>query len=454
MESHDPFTPSLWPGVTFTPPEIELLDPLPVVPMSPNPHSTRGVSGCAMCGGNVKIPEGPFRLAYPKSVQSLGSVEVWTFQYDGVWYAEEFLETVRAWTQRHGYRLRTMRASEFEEPYTLKQDMLRQCESDWFVFVDSDCYVHPDAPSIFEGITEPGMWGTLDGGLFVTSRNPVISHEIPERWNATKSPAWMFRIAGHRKERRLIELRNAGLIPDEIQQNATVAEIPDFGKGAVVWPYLSTAAEWDELRHSYRSVRKFWSEQGWTFVLIGDRKPDWWTDEFICLSRYEDALWVGVQCAEQVLWMNDDIFMLAPQSPETLSVAPEMGDMTARLGGTMVAQNSWRRGLGQVLMRLHHHGKPCRNFSSHTPYLYERRKAREILDRFGCFHKIPFETAYHNWYETPWKACTEKAKSPSDMEGRLWINPSFRQVTPEFTSKIGSLTDEFQGYCTENVEKY
>jgi hypothetical protein len=173
-------------------------------------------------------------------------------------------------------------------------------------------------------------------------------------------------------------------------------------------------------------------------VLLGDRAPDWWPGEFIHAPDYASALTIGVQCAERVLWMNDDIFMLADQSPDTLSRAREFGEMRGKIAQTMVAQNTWRRGLGEVLMRCLHHGRPTRNFSTHTPYLYEREKAREILRVFGAFHKLPFETAYHNWFQTPWVACTEKARGPHDMAGKLWINPSFRQVTPAFREVMAS----------------
>ena len=61
-------------------------------------------------------------------------------------------------------------------------------------------------------------------------------------------------------------------------------------------------------------------------------------------------------------------------------------------------KSKWRRGLKRVVRDLHHHGvDEVLNFSTHMPYVYERRKAMEVLRRFGLFFKIPFETAYFNW---------------------------------------------------------
>lgn len=503
IASNDPFSPARWPGVTFRPPTDSLHTGIPALKDSPTPHSTSPLNqGCVMCGSAVKVPTGPFRLSVPASVTPLGTVEVWTLKYGSPDYEEQCWPTLVNWCERNHYVLRTHDGRGYEVRQFAKVDMVSRFlegKADWFLFVDGDCILHPLAPSIFEAVTEPGIWALPDlastarkwdpwlenqgierplnhvyrnSGVFAMDREsarkfvsvakePFLKgfleqhhhnlwfswcgaslHDLPDRWNSFRNPtapAWCFHLAGRRKHERIAELRRNGRLPDVVKRHTPKTRIPDFGKGAVVWPWKSTAAEWDELRYSFLSVRKFWSEKDWPCVLLGDAKPDWWTGEFVKCDEYAEALTVGLNCAERILWMNDDIFMLAPQSPETLSVAREMGDLRSRLGETMVAQNTWRRGLGQVLMRLHHHGKPTRNFSTHTPYLYERERAREVLEVFGAYHKIPFETAYYNWHGTPWTACVEKSRGPHDMKGRLWINPAFRQVTPEFRKFMDSL---------------
>lgn len=270
---------------------------------------------------------------------------------------------------------------------------------------------------------------------------PVVN--FGKRWNLIPGevePAWFFHIYSKNKWKNLLNFRNAGLLPDAVKpvDAASAPPIPDFGEGAVVWPYLSGAAQWDELWFSHRSVIEHWSEKDWPLVLIGDAAPAWWPEKFIHAPRYEDALWIGTQCAEQVLWMNDDIFLLAGQSPADLVLPRHLGDMEPRLGATVVALNSWRRGLGQVLMRCHHHGRPTHNFSTHTPYLYQRSKAREIFERFGNYYKMPFETAYFNWHRQPAAPCEEKAKGPHDLDGKLWINPRFTQLTAVFRAQMAA----------------
>lgn len=263
-------------------------------------------------------------------------------------------------------------------------------------------------------------------------------HDLTHEWNSFpgNGAAWFHHFAGKKKEKKLYEARAKGLLPDAIKRPGKLPPIPDFGAGAVVWPWASGKADWDELWFSYQSVRKHWSEKDWPLVLLADRKPDWWQGEFINASRYEDALWIGTQCAEKVLWMNDDIFMLADQSPADFALARHLGEMGHKLGQTLTAGNSWRRGLGQVLMRLHHNGLPTKNFSTHTPYLYQRDKAAAVHAAFGQFYKVPFETAYFNFHRQSFTHCVEKAKSPQDLRGKLWVNPSFRQVTTAFLEEL------------------
>lgn len=264
-------------------------------------------------------------------------------------------------------------------------------------------------------------------------------HDLPREWNSFpgNGAAWFHHFAGRNKEKRILKARQRGVIPDPVKHHECKIPLPDYGEGAVVWPYRAGAAQWDELWFSHRSVIEHWSEKDWPLILLGDECPAWWPGKFIHSPRYEDALWLGTQCAENVLWMNDDIFLLADQSPNTLARAAVLENMHPKLGNQLVARNSWRRGLGQVLLRLHHHGRGVLNFSTHTPYLYRRPKVGEIFREFGSFYKIPFETAYHNWHATPTAPASDaKSKGPHDLAGKLWINPSHGQATAAFRSEL------------------
>lgn len=290
----------------------------------------------------------------------------------------------------------------------------------------------------FEGIMEQHHWNWwLDRAE--RNRGLKVGH-LPVEWNRVPDAVgagWFVHIYGKNKERALLRFREKGFLPDAVKRLAKEPSVPDFGEKAIVWPWASTKAEWDELWFSQRSVMQHWKEEGWKMVLLGDRRPAWWIGEFVKCIEYEHALWVGTHCAEKILWMNDDIFMIQDQTTEDLKVVPGVSRMESRLGRTMAAGNAWRRGLGQVLMRLHHHGKPAVNYSTHTPYLYDRERVDEIFQRFGIFWKMPFETAYHGWYETPWDdMLARKAKSPHDLKGKCWINPAFAQVSQSFRREM------------------
>ncbi len=282
-----------------------------------------------------------------------------------------------------------------------------------------------------EGIMEQDHWNWWIS-LAVEKGMPL--RDLPHRWNRfprEKRPSWIFHIYSKAKLRHLLNFRAAGLLPDQVKRFELPAErIPDYGPRAIVWPYLSTAAEWDELWYSHRSVLAHWKEkEDWPLVLAGDRAPAWWPGHFVHAPSYEEAITISVQCAEDVILMNDDILMLADQSLADLARARHLGEMLPEIGRKLVSANVWNRGLGQVLMRCHHHGRGTMNFSTHTPYLFERGKSREILRRFGVMHKIPFETAYHNWHRSPSAPLNEAAENPAKLDGKLWFNPSFRQVT-------------------------
>jgi hypothetical protein len=460
-------------------------------------NSSTFIQGCAACAGfhgvvKQTAPVGPFILPVPDSVP-FQSIEVHTLRYGNPSWLAECAPTLDAWCARHDIPLRITGSWDpaYPDPKFCEVDMLRSFlagNSEWMIYVDADVIVHPLAPRPhFEhggfylrvdryqyndrqrsswkswcemrfGLVPPDSWLYRNAGVWACDRAAAVAmlevieepyfpgimeqhhwnwwlclahqsgmpvHDLPHEWNRVPEepkPSWFFHVYAKDKVGNMLKFRRAGVLPDAVKRLDSPPPVPDFGKGAVVWPWKSSAAEWDELWYSHRSVIKHWSEKDWPLVLLADLRPDWWPGQYIHAPSYEHALWAGVQCAENVLWMNDDIFMLADQSPE--------------LGRTLAAPNSWRRGLGQVLMRCLHHGRPVLNFSTHTPYLYQRNLASEVLGVFGCFHKIPFETAYHNWHRTPIAPCVEKAVGPHDLAGKLWINPSFRQVTPAFRQEM------------------
>ena len=367
--------------------------------------------------------------------------------------------------------------------------------SDWMMYIDADVVVHPQAPipyfkepgfyakadgfnlvpaqleDWFQWCTEkfgrrPQQgWIYRNTGIWVVDRASAATllavieepyhdgvieqhhlnwwlHEasaaglnvpfLPAEWNRFPSelePSWMFHIYAKMKLEHLRRFRKAGLLADAIPQaKFPLTEPPDFGKGAVVWKDSGSENLWN----SSRSVLRHWSEKDWPLVLFGKQRPDWWTGEFVEAGSHGEALWLGTQCAKQVLWMNPDTILLADQSPVDFATARDWGVKSdADIGKFLAAKDPRRRELGKVLLRLRHEGGPTRNHSTGIPQLYQRDRVRAVFDRFGIADHLPFETAYHNFHRSPSNACTEKASGPGNLKDKLWAS-----ATPELKQEL------------------
>lgn len=296
------------------------------------------------------------------------------------------------------------------------------------------------AARLLEVIEKPYHSGIMEQHHFnwwlqLAAARGMTVRTLPHEWNRipeeASSPAWFFHIYAKNKFANLGKFRTAGTLPDAVKRLDAPPALVDIGARAIVWPWKP--GDERELRASVASVERHWKEGGWRRVILSSRRPDWWSGEFIFAPSYEEALWLGTQCADRVLWMNDDIFLLADQDSSTFARASHLGDKSHLLGNYITAGNTWRRGLGQVLMRLHHMGRTVLDFSTHTPYLYEREKVAEVFDRFGCFWKMPFETAYHNYHRTPHIPLTGKTgPSPAPPPGKIWMNVQEGRAMPQF----------------------
>lgn len=187
---------------------------------------------------------------------------------------------------------------------------------------------------------------------------------------------------------------------------------------AVVWPWLSTAARWVELRYSIRSVQEHFADKGCPFYVLTDAPPAW-KDEFprvewITMKGYKhsremglfQAFELGMQIADSVLWMNDDIYLLRDQDWQDFDVALTEGDLTHKGPSLLRSGNVWQQGLGGAVETLKLLGRnQVWRFATHTPYLFEREKSLEIFETFHLPYKGGWVTLYHNWHRTPHQPC-------------------------------------------------
>jgi len=228
-----------------------------------------------------------------------------------------------------------------------------------------------------------GAWLGEDGPVVV----PSLWHRhtyndwrpVPDRW--VKMP--------------LDLLYKPNLIP------ALVERIEEDIPRAIVYPWKAASARWEELRVSMRSVNTFFEDKECPIFILGTDRPGWllFKDSrvhYASMWSYAESLTTGVRLARKVLWMNDDICFLKPTTWEDCAVPKYVGEIA---DGVLTKKedkpNGWKVGVIKVLNKLKGMGyTDQKNYSTHTPYVYEREKALDILDEFGVFEKFPMEQAY------------------------------------------------------------
>lgn len=187
---------------------------------------------------------------------------------------------------------------------------------------------------------------------------------------------------------------------------------------AIVYPWLSTEAKWQELLYSLRSVHTHFTDSECPIYIIGDKAPSWLAEggrvQFIEIGEYrsgkEPGLWkawqIGMQIAEEVCWMNDDIYLLRETGWDDLRVALTEGRLDDIKDDLRRSLNGWRQALGNATEALLARGmKEVWRFATHTPYLFEIEKSREIFKSYFLHHKGSWVTLYHNHHQTPHTPC-------------------------------------------------
>jgi hypothetical protein len=181
---------------------------------------------------------------------------------------------------------------------------------------------------------------------------------------------------------------------------------------AIVYPWNHRQAKWEELRYSLRSVERFFEDKNCPIYILGTERPGWLLfDEhrvrYINRWSYEEALNDGVQLAEKVLWMNDDILLLRPTTWDDCAVPYYLGTLDQGWVDTAAPKdNPWRKGVVRVMKQLREMGMTeLRIYSTHMPYVYERVKAIEVLGEFGLWRKMPRELAYFHMHPRGAAAC-------------------------------------------------
>ena len=248
---------------------------------------------------------------------------------------------------------------------------------------------------------------------------------VPERWNRV----------GIGPFRRTVEIE---------VQDPIVAAMPDCER-AIVYPYHADQERWHELRYSLRSIDRFFEDRDCPIFILGTRKPGWLIEggrvRYIGAFTYREALSRGVAMAEQVLWMNDDIVMLRETGwadcRRTLylkDVGPEF------LERAETQANPWREGVVRILRALAGEGiRQQRVYSTHTPYVYRREQAMEILRKYGVWEKFPMELAYFHHYAVDPVQITGERVTGLPFGDARFLNYADRSLSDALKREIAAL---------------
>lgn len=274
-------------------------------------------------------------------------------------------------------------------------------------------------------------------GLKIVHLDPIWNR-FPKEFEKS----FAYHIAGTNKMDRMETLAKKGFIP--FPPEPFVA--PELGthERAVVIPWKQSKAMWHELRFALRSIIENFADKDCPIFILGDAPPTWWIErespriKFIQTWLYEEAVTTGLTLAKKILWTNDDIVFLKPCDWEDFELARHLNEETFELGKQYYQNSeSWRKGYGRAIMSLAlvHPGRKLLNYSTHTPYVFEREKGLEVLRLYGLYHKIPLETLYHNhWQTESGPLGTMKTLSlPSDS---LILNHSDALLTPDLMDEL------------------
>jgi hypothetical protein len=218
---------------------------------------------------------------------------------------------------------------------------------------------------------------------------------------------------------------------------------------AIVWPWKEDQSRWQELRYSMRSVEKFFEDKECPVYIFGTRRPAWLLPNrrvtFFDAWTYEDALTRGLQMADRVMWMNDDIVLLQPVGWDEVSTPLYMRSVSENFTEQLdkPQDNKWHAGVLRALSDLTPACPSPLVYSTHTPYVYEREKALEVFRTYGVYHKMPLELIYFNLFaENPVQLGWRRTHG-LPFGDALYLNHTDSKLTPELKEAIKELLPDF-----------
>lgn len=294
----------------------------------------------------------------------------------------------------------------------------------------ASCDAHVISNSTF------GWWGAWLG-----EKGPVC---VPEIWHHQPGSYGNWKPAPDRWQRIPI-----GTTPILLPQRIEVIKDRPKHDRAIVYPWHADKAAWEELRYSLRSVDRFLDDTVSPIYILGTRKPDFLTEgkhrvKYIGAYTYRQALEKGTQIADEVMWMNDDIWFLKPCTWAECAVPRYLRDVDPEfLNGIGEQTNPWRQGVVKVLTQLREMGVTDQKvFSTHTPYVFNREKVMEVFEKFGAWEKFPLELAVYHLHGAGAQPIGDMRTQEVPFGDATWLNCTDRHLTEAVKGALMDLLPE------------
>jgi hypothetical protein len=285
-----------------------------------------------------------------------------------------------------------------------------------------------------------GWWGAWLG-----EQGPVV---VPERWHNNPGSYGKWEIIPPRWQRVSVGGSSYHVTPRALEPHEYMEPLHER---AVVIPWKQSDGVWSELRYCLRSIEKYFEDKECPIYVLGTIRPPWFLQDtgrvkFLPCPTYRQALVTGVQIAEKVVWFNDDVLLVNPTTwadcERTLYLRDVGGDFLEKADPQ---NNPWRAGCLHILKHVKRMGiKKLRVFSTHTPYVFHRKKAVATLEEFGCFEKFPMELAYfHLHANKKLGKCEDYRVQGPDFGDKLFLNFTDATLTADLKAAIEERFPEY-----------
>lgn len=212
---------------------------------------------------------------------------------------------------------------------------------------------------------------------------------------------------------------------------------------AIVFPWHADQAKWQELRFSLRSIEKHFADKKCPIYIYGTRRPLFIQEnhprvEYRGAYTYSEALANGLQSAEKVMWFNDDTILLKPTTWEDCEIPYYIRDVGPDfLKNKRSDSNPWREGVLRVLRQLLEMGiKDHKVYSTHLPYVWDRKKALEVFEKFGIWEKFPMELAYFHLHGAGARLLADERTDFLPNSKAQFLNYADRHLDEDFKTEI------------------